>query len=109
LSWGKVVLFVFRVGEKKQDDASRNMPVVDHPQTTALAAARSGSAKLSKAAGTADQVAAIGVCHQRPLQGVQFFVGQDFSRLLAEERGFLEGESHPVKYPSMTDACQPGI
>ena len=70
------------------------MPVVDYPQAPTLAAALSGPAELAKAAGAPNQVAAFGICHQRPLQGSQFFIGQEVSRLPSEERSFLESDTH---------------
>jgi hypothetical protein len=81
----EVFQFDFRLGEKQEDDASRNMPVADDAQTAALAATGSRPAELAQPAGAKNEVTSFRICHERPLQGVQFFIRQQFGSLPGEE------------------------
>ena len=81
----EVFLFVLRVGEQQENNASRNVPLVDNAHPAAFAASRSRPAELAQAAGTKDEIAAFGIRHERPLQGVQFLIGQEFACLPGEE------------------------
>ena len=53
--------------------------------------------------GTANEIAALGIRRERPLEGVQFFLGQEFGDLPGEDGRFLEGEPHAKERPSMTE------